>query len=427
MSIIGNPIIVRKKSGIIYGFHINSSESDPAAAVTYLEDAIGMTPAYMDFTNDTFVWGSWQNAFFIPRPCMLKYNGTVDYYLDENNYAKKEDGVTNSAIATDSYGGNAMMEWGRDGKKIWYKIVPDRGDATSASIYIADHQADADYHAWSFINSQGVMVDHFYTSIYSASLVTTNSVQRMRSLSGKRNLCLLKTCQQEQDLARANTSTMWDTLVYCDILLINLLCILISKTLDSQAAFGKGLVDSGTQAINNNFTSGVHNTKGLFYGKSIGTASNTATAIKIFGMENYWGFLWHRFAGLNNVEGTIKYKMTRSTADGSTASDYVISTTASDYSGYLTAGSTPATAGTYVKKNTYNGNMFYPTEVGATDSTYYTDGIWTTNTQTNYGSFGGACTAAGFGGIFACSYNSLATNNNWARGTRISCKPLAPT
>ena len=73
----------------IYGFHINSNESDPAKAVTYIGDAIGMTPAHMDFVNSRFDWGSWENAFFLPRPCMLKSDGTVDYYLDPNDYTKK--------------------------------------------------------------------------------------------------------------------------------------------------------------------------------------------------------------------------------------------------------------------------------------------------------------------------------------------------
>ena len=46
----------------------------------------------MDFTNGKFDWGSWRDAFFIPRPCMLRSDGTVAYYLNENNYALKEDG-----------------------------------------------------------------------------------------------------------------------------------------------------------------------------------------------------------------------------------------------------------------------------------------------------------------------------------------------
>ena len=33
----------------LYGFHIDSNESDPSEAVTYLEDAVGMKPAFMDY------------------------------------------------------------------------------------------------------------------------------------------------------------------------------------------------------------------------------------------------------------------------------------------------------------------------------------------------------------------------------------------
>ena len=71
----------------VYGFRVNPNESDSAAAVTYLEDAVGMTPATM--STSTFDYGSWKNAFFMPKPCMLKSDGTVDYCLDKNDYTKK--------------------------------------------------------------------------------------------------------------------------------------------------------------------------------------------------------------------------------------------------------------------------------------------------------------------------------------------------
>ena len=128
------------KKKVVYGFHINGNDSNPDTMVTYLRDAVGMTPAHMDYANDVFDYGSWQDAFFMPRPCMVKYDGTVDYYLDPNDYTKKADG-TPSDIANTMYGGNAMMEWGQNGKKIWLAIVPD-SDPKSGSIYIADHQVD---------------------------------------------------------------------------------------------------------------------------------------------------------------------------------------------------------------------------------------------------------------------------------------------
>lgn len=148
---------------VIYGFHIDSNESDPAAAVTYLKDAVGMTPAKMDYTNGVFDYGSWEDAFFMPRPCMLNQDGTVAYYLDPNDLTKKEDG-TDSDVADTSFAGNAMMEWGRDGKKIWLCVVP-KGDGTSADVFISNRQVTDDYHAWSFMDAtdKGLPLG-FYTS-----------------------------------------------------------------------------------------------------------------------------------------------------------------------------------------------------------------------------------------------------------------------
>ena len=95
-----------KIKGKIYGWHVDPDISNSSGAVTYLEDAREMFPASMRST--TFNYGSWKNAFFMPKPCMLKSNGKVDYYLDPNDYTKKLDGTT-SDIANPNYDGNAMM------------------------------------------------------------------------------------------------------------------------------------------------------------------------------------------------------------------------------------------------------------------------------------------------------------------------------
>ena len=126
---------IQRGGGTVYGFHINGSESNPDSMVTYIEDAVGMIPAYMDFSAGTFNYGSWQNAFFMPKPCMVKYDGTVDYYLNPNDYTKKADG-TASDIANTAYEGNAMMEWGQNGKKIYLCVKPS-SDGKSADVYIA--------------------------------------------------------------------------------------------------------------------------------------------------------------------------------------------------------------------------------------------------------------------------------------------------
>lgn len=399
------------RPNVVYGFHIDSSESDPEACVTYLEDAVGMTPAHMDYANSRFDYGSWEHAFFMPRPCMLKYDGTVDYYLNPNDYTKKMDGTASDA-ANDAYGGNAMMEWGRDGRKIWYKIVPDTGDNTSASVYISNYQVDSGYHAWSFINNSGQLSDHFYTAIYDA-WVDGNS--RIRSISGKAPTTSM-TAGTERASSQANNltgSNIWDMEVFCDYILISLLLILMSKTLNSRSAFGAGR-NSGSSKV----TTGGLNTNGLFFGYNTNTSP-----VKIFGMENWYGQYHSRMLGFVTVNRYNRYKMTRGTEDGSTVSDYVVSDTASAYDGYLTGGSNTDT-NNYIRAMKFDGNQFSPGSLtGGSFSTYWCAYEYGGSTTPGFGSHGcdyGDTTYVSAYSLLVSGTNTRATDD---MGTHLSCKP----
>lgn len=405
--------VLSMRTGTILGFHIDGNESDPAAAVTYVADAVGMTPAAMNFTTGVFNYGSWGNAFFLPRPCMLKYDGTVDYYLNPNDYSKKYSGG-DSDVANDAYGGNAMMEWGQDGKKIWYKIVPD-ADPTSATVYIADYQADNDFRAWSFINNQGQMVDHFYTPIYNG---WSDGSSRLRSISGKTPTASLN-ASTERTRARANNGSLaiWDTEVYCDVILINLLLILMGKSLNTQAVFGQGNTTGGQDGVLN---TGTGDALGLFYGYS-----DTTKVVKVFGMENWWGNLWRRFGGLVNDYGTAKYKLTRGTQDGSSASDYVVGTTSAEYAGYLTGAALPDASGAYISKMAYNRYAYTPIAVSGNSHTYYSDGLWTNNGKVDYAIRGGNSDNGALCGASCLNLSHAAGVATWNIGSAPSCKPLS--
>ena len=239
------------KDATVYGFHIDGSESDPSEMVMYLRDAIGMTPAGMDYTNDVFNYGSWKNAFFIPRPCMLKSDGTVDYYLDPDDYSKKADG-TASDIADSTYDGNAMMEWGQNGRKIWMKIVPDGTD--SAYVFIADRQVDSGFHDYPFHDCNGESAEHFYTAIYNGSVLDS----KMRSLSGQ-TVSKSLTGTAEKTAAKLNnpgTDELWNIECLADRMLINMLLILMGKSTDTQAVFGQGASTGGSEAVNDTFQTG---------------------------------------------------------------------------------------------------------------------------------------------------------------------------
>ena len=412
------------ESHVVYGFHISNSESVPSSKVTYLADAVGMTPAHMDYTNDVFDYGSWADAFFMPRPCMLKYDGTVDYYLDPNDYTKKEDG-TASDVANTSYAGNAMMEWGQNGKKIWLKIKPIASDNNkSADIYIADYNVDGSYTCWPFHNAEGDMVDHFYTAIYSGSLISS----KLRSLSGQQ-VNNAKTCQQDIDYAVANNPTnknIWNLEVVADVTLINMLLMLMTKTTDLQTAIGKGLTDSGTSEINGAFRTGIHNTKGLFYGTNSGTASTYTNAVKVFGMENWWGLHWRRYLGEITASGVRKRKMCYGQEDGSTVTGYNITG-----NGYINCNVSLASGASenYFTEAEFSSLGMFPTKspTGSSNSTYYSDGYWFHNTETNacISQYGGASTSGGLAGPLAVRQFLSSTYTSWACGDSISAKPLS--
>ena len=317
---------------ICYGYRMNHSVNNPDNCITYLEDAEGMTPAAMNFSTGVFNYGSWKNAFFMPRPCMLNYDGTVAYYLDENDYSKKEDG-TPSDVSNVNFPGNAMMEWGQNGQKIWYKIVPDdSNNGKSANIYIANMKLDNHFEAWSFYDYNGHLANHFYTGIYEP---TVDSSLRVRSLSGmditdyyysEPEVIRDWTCDDiayHCELNNLYGAKSWYCEQYCDIILINLLTILITKSNNVQGKIGTGLIGDG----NTTSITGTLDDKGIFYGTNTYSSGGT----KIFGMEHYVGNNPKICAGYINNNNRYEYKLTRSNRDGSGLNDYKFDTTTSGY------------------------------------------------------------------------------------------------
>lgn len=353
---------------VVYGFHIDSSKSDPSQAVTYLEDAVGMTPAAMNYSTGVFNYGDWENAFFMPKPCMLYSNGTVAYYLDPNDYTKKADGTT-SDIANTSFDGNAMMEWGKDGQKIWYKIVPDSGNNYSASIYISNEQVDTGYHAYNFIKPDGVTyADHFYTAIYKGYV---DSNDKIRSISGisKTNIAVSDKTLSDAITSAKKNGTGWNVGTYGDRELITLLLVLISKSLNTSSKFGMGNVVY--QGIKFHPTGSMNN-KGLFWGKQTSTESDTS-GVKVFGIEDYWGNGTLRVVGLSNntTYGGYSVKYAYGTSDGSSTIDYGLT-------GYKTTNIKPDTSGStssLLRRMNFSLGYMLPVyaDSSASESTYYCD------------------------------------------------------
>lgn len=375
----------------LFGYRLYDGESDPETRVTYLADNATFAKAYMDYTNGRFVYGGWADAFFLPRPCMLKYDGTVDYYLDPDDYTKKLDGSA-SNIADTSYGGNAMMEW----PKIYVKrVVTD----SYYEFYCSNYKADDDFVAWSNYNAKGE-TNHFYTPIYFGSYDGT----RLRSLSGQANM-VSQTAATERARAQANGDG-WDIETMADRLLICDLLVLMAKTTDTQTAFGGG-VNGASAAI----APGTMNAKGLFWG-----SRDAKTGVKVFGMENWWGNIWRRVVGYVVDKGTQKIKLTIGTQDGSTAEGYNLTG-----EGYVAiSDATPGgSSGGFISKmkNTKFGRL--PLTMSGSSTTYECDAAWFNNSIVAVAYFGGVWLASAGVGAFFASVNNTAA----AAGADIGAAP----
>lgn len=385
------------KDYFLYGFEIDESKTEPSEMVNKLDDNAKFRNAFMDFAAGKFSYGSWKDAFFMPRPCMLNFDGTVAYYLDPNDEGLKEDG-TPSDVANESFEANAMMEW----PVIWWKK---RGES---GYSVSDKQVDSEFKCWSNIDANGDEIANFYTPIYEGCVING----RLRSLSGK-NQTLSLTRQQELEYAWAYNSEnmhMYDTEVMCDIQLFRILCVLISGTTNSQNAFGNGAMSSLQRVT------GTLNKKGMFFG-----ASSQNVCVKVFGMENPWGNLWHNVAGWVNDKGTQKVKMTYGTSDGSTVDGYNVTG-----DGYIAVqDATPSGSnGGYTSSCKFTEHGIIPKAAYGSETKKYCDTLYYNNNNVCYALIGGGILGYRIG-LLSTALDRSYSENSDTRNARISCKPLA--
>ena len=386
----------------LYGFDLTIADSNPATRVTYPSDVenSGFAKAVMNF-GGAFSYGSWPSTpgeKFMPRPCMLRFNGTVDYYLNPNDYTKKADGTT-SDVANMNYGGNAMMEWPKIYVKRW----------ESNGVYhfrCSDMKVDSDYECWSNYDKNNKEIPHFYTPIFFGSKDGSN---RLRSISGQSNF-VSNTAQTEVTYAKNNGADIWYTEVLSDRELVNDLLTMMFKSTDLQATAGYG-VCSASAAI----APGSMNTKGLFWG-----AGDKTSGVKVFGMENWWGNIFRRIAGWCISGGTQKVKLTRGTKDGTTVGDYNF-----DGNGYKTISGVNLTRSGYISKMKTEPFGRFPMEANGSTTTFEADQVWADSGNGYYAYVGGSWDSDLNCGPFCALlyFGPSVTNANF--GAALSCKPLA--
>ena len=378
-----------------YGLKIDKANSDTSARIEYLYDAVGFTPAYMDYTNSKFEYGSWKNAFFVRNnyPVMVGTDGTEDYRLDPNDHSKKLDG-TASDIADLTYDGNAFSCFDCH---IWMKFYEDEN---YQYIEVSNYKLDDDFKDYPYHRGDGSIPDKLYYPMY-PGYVDSNS--KLRSISGVK---ASSNSTSAQEVQRAeNNGSIWSIESWSYHLWFNTLLLLMSKNFNSQAAFGNGNMYGGSSAASFK-ENGLLNTSGPFFGYNTDSDS-----VKAFYCENIWANRWSRCLGMYNINGVYKIKM---------VPPYTYDETYADYDSLETP-TVPASG--YLKDLSFDNSYgFVPKAMGGSTTTYVGDHFYSNNNRSNLLLVGGYCADGAGCGSWFLRLGDRSADSGWSRGASLYLK-----
>lgn len=310
----------------IYGVSVDTSNSNPANAVTYIEDAIGVTPAKNGNLN------GWTDKWPFNEVRLVGFKaGKVTKEVNPTNKTKYKDGTTIPADV------DVMSEI----PKIYWKVTT---SGNKYEIRICNQKLDSNYKCLAHLVG-GVEKDFIYIGAY-LGYVENGKLRSKSGVSPTASTTLTQFRKYAQAVGSGYQLDNWYPLV-----LRKILYLIAYKNLNSQTALGSGKT-SGRRTNNTGGT----NTKGLYYG-----STNAEEQVCFLGIEDFYGnlFTW--------VDGMYYNGNIMVTPDNKTFND--------NASGFKNVGSTPnlSTYG-YVKNvvKTAEG-LFFPSDLGGSTSTYYSD------------------------------------------------------
>ena len=252
----------------------------------------------------------------------------------------------------------------------------------------------------------------------------SNVSNKLRSLAGQ---TILRNLSGEtmQSYAKANGSA-WDFMDYGELQMLQMLCILMFKSLDTQGKIGAGVVGGSDTTY---ATTGTTKDKGMFY--AVNNTASSTTPIKVFGIENLWGNRFKWINGLvvpklssSSANRVVKYKLCDYTTDGSTVAAY-----SQEGTGYKTVtNSYPGNRDGYITRLELNSDGLFinPYDVLGSSSTYYCDYCDITGAQgyNCFARFGGGYDSGSSAGLFSIRISYQLAYSYYSYGASLSCKPL---
>ena len=362
----------------LYGYRIDKQDTNPDTRVTYLYDAVGMTPAYMDFANGSFNYGSWADIWFIKnnRPVALKFDGTVDYELSHTDFTKKIDGETASDVEDVNYTGNFMSEIPLVYVKRWE-------DTRYNYVVFSETKPNDDYLAQAHTGANGTVNPYIYLPMFKG---WKDSGNKLRSLMG--TYPTGNTTGTNEVTYASNNGTGWQIWDKAKIDLVMDLIVLITKSTNCRAKIGNGDCQTYNASDTTNYgkmksgyeTDGTtRSANAQFYGSEGTEVTNYGKHHMIaFYIEDLWGNRWDRCLGFNLVDNVYKVKMT---------APYVLDSDSS----YETLTVAPPSSTEGWLKNVSSANAYgdVPTEVGASNTSGFANYFYKNASGNRLSLFGG--------------------------------------
>lgn len=362
-----------------YGVRIATGNSNPASALTYIDDAVGKSAG----------WANWKDEpiFKKIKPCVVK-DGVVQYYLNPDNFTQKAEG--GAATINSLSAGDVMIEI----PKIGYKIVT---NGSNIDIQVTeDPNADGFCYDAHSKNSIGDC-----DKIYIGSYLGYHSGSKLYSISGQSPTVDIDLPNARKCAAARGDG--YELFSFYPLTLLQCLFLIVFKNRNSQDALGRGYIDASSRA-----NTGATNTNIFTYGSSSGSAH-----VKFLGIEDFWGNCIYWVDGIyfdssrkiltyyKNMSGTDNGSNYQYSEIGPTfnQSDYISQVIGSNHGGFVSK------------------------ECSGSSSTYWCDSVWAV--ANGCSAFGGSWGGNDRNGAFALSSFFSASHSDSNLAARLVYKHVS--
>ena len=343
-----------------------------------MDDAVGMKSGYANW-KDTELMQS-------IKPCVLRENGTVNYYLNKDNYTLKEGGGASNLTGTN---GDVMVEIPLIGYRLWQE-----GNFQYVSITTDPNKTGYCYYAHSLDAEKDC------DKIYMGAYLGYQTSSKLYSRSGvsptvNTNLTNFRTYAKNRGTGYSLTSFFPHTLLQC-------LYVIVYKNLNSQSALGQGYTSASSKK-----NTGGTNSNTFCYGTTSGTQQ-----VKLFGMEDFYGNLYQWLDGLySDSNYNIKTDYRNSVFTGNNGNSFQFSTKGSNQNWYNITKILGTNTSGFVIKNGYDTNR---------GQDYYCDYGYLYSGS--FGISGGDWDGGSFAGVFQLDVYYSASTANSDFGARLMFK-----